>query len=614
MFNAALDSPGSWFDCLNVGDDYEAKDDRRKDENLVIPGFSVVEIVGIRKINDDHFVHEVRLNRPRTATSVEADANTVGSGSNQAFTGPGDIPKNHSGRIKFAPAMCRFTGNEADTEKIHGRYKAPERTNGGKYTSAEYDAFEEQERLFGQGKRVQLIGTPDGSLKLPSGEDNSDQQFITGWDVMGVYKYRTGEKTKGKKDDEDKTKNLLVMVAPAASAPPPAILFMTKEPITQQSFESATVAVDFIKHVNPNSKTWNQKYWVNYNGVFGHEFKYEFHDENDVNVSASVLITSSANEVKTALEAFSWIGEGNVEVYSPGGLSGRLIIEFVGELAGMEVPKLYRRRIIDTSIPDIPLSTTASGAIYVPEIISYELEPTDMKPSAGENTVTLTPATSNLSGSYFTVGARNLFSHDYETGKRRPWRTEFYDSSYASAGGYSGGPFGYWGAARAYNDSTLYWDGSKIVSGVYYLLQSVYALAYTDDDVLNGPYDRDESGTVVGEATGKYNAKGYDANLLDKNGYDPAGYDVNGLDENGSTWGYFGAWGHFHHGAVSHDTPHKNDHGIDRRFPQWQEYSAGSIGVAVWVDGTGYVVSNIEDRDFYIDTDLIGHRDRTTTY
>ena len=62
-------NPGQWFTCLNVGDDYEAKADRRKDKDLTIPGYSLVEIVGVKLLGQtsdnpssaDHFVLEVRL-------------------------------------------------------------------------------------------------------------------------------------------------------------------------------------------------------------------------------------------------------------------------------------------------------------------------------------------------------------------------------------------------------------------------------------------------------------------------------------------------------------------------------------------------------------------------
>ena len=393
MLNPALDSPGSWFDCLNVGDDYEGKDDRRKDEDLVIPGFSVVEIVGIRKINDDHFVHEVRLNRPRTATAVEADTNTVGSSSNQAFTGPGDIPVWHKGRIKFSPAMCRFVGNEDDTEKIFGRYRAPERTSGGKYTSDEYDAFEAQEKLFGQGKRVQLVGTPDGSLKLPSGEDNSDQQFITGWDVMGVYKYHTGEKTKGKKDDEDKTKNLLVMVAPAASAPPPSVVFLTKEVVTNEVFATGSVAVDLLEYVDPRASDWNHKMLLDFAGVFGHE--YEFELVMNFGTVGPFEIQTDGSDIQAALESLYEIGKGNVKVHSAGERTGRFIIEFIGDLAGVRMPEIRWQRIIHVD-PSPPANLTG-GVPPVPPIHSYVLPDYDFKIKPGTHRVLITPASKPLS-------------------------------------------------------------------------------------------------------------------------------------------------------------------------------------------------------------------------
>lgn len=57
MFDSTQTSPGEWFTCLNVGDDHIAnKSDRRKDSALTIPGHSLVEVLGIRRINDDHFL------------------------------------------------------------------------------------------------------------------------------------------------------------------------------------------------------------------------------------------------------------------------------------------------------------------------------------------------------------------------------------------------------------------------------------------------------------------------------------------------------------------------------------------------------------------------------
>lgn len=71
--------------------------------------------------------------------------------------------------------------------------------------------------------------------------------------------------------------------------------------------------------------------------------------------------------------------------------------------------------------------------------------------------------------------------------------------------------------------------------------------------LLDGPFDRDDSGTVVGEslinpATGlpyeiRYNQHGYNQYGFDVNGYDPAGFDTNGLNADGETWAYYGVCG-----------------------------------------------------------------------
>lgn len=561
MFDSAQDSPGEWFNCLNIGDDYELEADRRSEENLVIPGFSVVEIVGIRKINDDHFVHEVRLNRTRTVTSIAVDADTVGSSSNQAFTGPGDILKGFSGRIKFAPAMCRFTGNEADTDKIYGRYKAPERRNGGMYTSAEYDAFEEQERLFGQGKRVQLLGSPDGSLKLPSGDDNSDQQFLTGWDVLGVYKYHTGEKTKGKKDDDDKIKNLLVMVSPAASAPPPSVIFLTKESITNEVFQAGSVSTDFLEYIDPRSARWNHKMLLDFTGVFGHEYAFEIIDGYG-NIVGPFLISTDGTDIQAALESLWWVGTGNVTVHTPGQQTGRYIIEFVNDLAGVRVSKMYWQRVI--TIDNSPPANLLNGTPDIPPILQYELLEYDYRLLPGVHRVQITPASKSLTPYQRWYGG----GYGYYNG----WGYGY--------GYYPGGDYGYYGG----------WDNGYYGPNGY------------DAAVYAGPFNRDEDGNV--SPVGTYNAAGYNENGYNKDGYDPAGFDINGLNADGETWGYYGVWGHLHTGLASHNQSfdHKNDHGIVNYYANnvYQHTAAGSFGVANWVEGGGYVVTELEQREFWM--------------
>lgn len=86
------------------------------------------------------------------------------------------------------------------------------------------------------------------------------------------------------------------------------------------------------------------------------------------------------------------------------------------------------------------------------------------------------------------------------------------------------------------------------------------------------------------------------------NGYDPAGFDTNGLNADGETWAYYGVWGHLHTGQSHAD--HKNDHGIINQATAnvFQHVAAGSFGVASWVRGGGYVVTEIENREFWLDT------------
>ncbi|QDV53829.1 hypothetical protein [Gimesia fumaroli] len=587
MLNLSIDSPGQWFSCLNVGDKYEAKADRRKEEDLVIPGFSLVEIVGIRKINDDHFVHEVRLNRERTDRSIESDKNSVGSSANQGFTGPGDILANHKGRFKFSPAMCRFTGSEEDTDKIYGRYKAPKRTSGGRYSPADYDYFERQEELFGQGQRVQLLGSPDGSLKLPSGDDNSDQQFITGWDVLGVYKYNTGEKINGKKEDDDKTKNLLVMVAPASSSPPPSVIFMTKEDVTNEVFRAGSVAVDLLEYVDPRSPRWNHKFLLDFTGVFGHEYAFEIRDQHG-NFIGPFLISTDGSDIKAALESLWWVGAGNVTVHTPGQRTGRFIIEFINELAGTRVSALYWQRVITVSTN--PPENLLGGVPQVPPIQLYDMVEFDYRIIPGVHRVQITPASKPLSYYQRWYGGGGYYSGYYGWGY-----------GYGYYGGWGGGPLGYFGGN--------YYDGAG------YAYDGYYGPNGYDAALFAGPYDRDENGEI--SSSGTFNEHGFNQYGYNKDGYDPAGFDVNGLNANGETWGYYGVWGHLHTGLLSHQesVEHKNDHGIVNNYANniYQHTAAGSFGVANWVEGGGYVVTELENREFWMHV-TEGNYSRITTY
>ncbi|WP_339730086.1 hypothetical protein [uncultured Gimesia sp.] len=608
MLNPAIESPGEWFSCLNVGDYYEDEDDRRKDKELVIPGFSIVEIVGIRKINDDHFVHEIRLNRQRTNSGYEVDSSTVGSSSNQAFTGPGDLLINHKGRIKFSPAMCRFTGNESDTDKIYGRYKAPER-NSGKYTPAEYDEFEYQERIFGAGVRAQLLGSPDGSLKLPSTEDDSDQQFISGWDVLGVYKYNTGEKTNGKKDDDDKTKNLLVMVSPAVSAPPASVVFLTKEAITNQAFETGSVAVDLLEYVNPRSANWNHKFLLEFSGVFGHEFAFEIRDGSGTFVGP-FLISSDGTDIQAALESLSWVGKGNVTVRTPGQRTGRFIIEFIGDLAGIRVNGLYWQRIIEIGTPPANL---LGGVPEVPPITLVEIVEYDYRIKPGTHRVQITPASRPMSHYqrwYGTGYGGYGYGYNYAYGY-------YGGGDYGYYGGWGGGPLGYYGGN--YYNGYGYFDQYN---------NGYYGPNGYNSGFFAGPFEYDMDGNHIGPQpnvldsqgnripnTNAYNSSGYNEAGFDKDGYDPAGFNSNGLNADGDTWAYYGVWGHLHSGNASHDLDHQNDHGIvnNRVGNVFQHTAAGSFGIANWVDGGGYVVTELEQREFWMDV-TEGNVSRVTTY
>lgn len=117
-----------------------------------------------------------------------------------------------------------------------------------------------------------------------------------------------------------------------------------------------------------------------------------------------------------------------------------------------------------------------------------------------------------------------------------------------------------------------------------------------------GPYEFDADGNP--SASGPYNAQGYNSNGFDKNGFDPGGFDANGLNADGKTWGYYGVWGHLHTGTTTHanSSDHKNDHGIVNFYANnvFQHTAAGSFGVANWSEGGGYVVVELEQREFWM--------------
>lgn len=588
MFDPSQTSPGEWFNCLNVGDDHiEDKKERRKDEDLLIPGFSVVEIVGIRRINDDHFVHEVRLLSQQSEARTDSDY--VGSNSNQAFTGPGDILKGHAGRMKFPPAMCRFKEDSIETanDKIFGRYKAPERVPGSKFTDKEHDAFEQQERLFGTGNVTKLLGSPTGELQLPQDDDNSGQFTHVGWNVLGIYKYTTGEKTKGKKDDEDGTKNLLAYVAPAAQSPPPSVVFLTKEDITNQVFQTGSVAVDLLEYVDPRSASWNHKMLIDFSGAFGHEYAFEISTGFQGDTIGPFLISTDGKDMQAALETLPWVGKGNVTVNTPGVRTGRYIIEFVGDLAGTRVNGLFWRRVI-TIDPNPPINLI-HGAPEIPPTPLYEIPEYDFKLIPGNHSVLITPASRPLTNQQRWYGAGGYYGGFY--GGWGYGYGYYPGGDYGYFGGWGGGPLGYFGGN--------YFGGlgyNYFGSGGFYGPGGYNVTFYV------GPYEFDADGNP--SSVGPYNSQGYNANGFDKNGFDPGGFDASGLNADGKTWGYYGVWGHLHTGTPTHanGSDHKNDHGILNFYANnvFQYTAAGSFGIANWSEGGGYVVVELEQREFWM--------------
>lgn len=591
MFDSTLESPGEWFSCVNIGDDHIAdKNARRKDKDLLIPGHSLVEIIGIRNINDNSFMHEVRL----------PVGDTIGE--NYAFTGHAGIQKGYQGRMKFAPAMCRYEGDESDTEKIFGRYVRP-RTS--KLSASTLDKYEQ---LFGDGTIQTLIGDPKGHLKLPT---NAFQRNQAGWNVHGIYKYKTGIK----KEDDDQTKNLLAYVAPAAQPTPPSIVFLTKEDITNQVFQTGSVAVDLLEYVDPRSANWNHKFLLDFAGAFGHEYLFQLVVHRDGAIGR-FEIQSDGSDIQAALESVSWIGEGNVKVHSPGTRTGRFIIEFIGDLAGTRVPDMSWQRIIDID-PDPP--GNLKGNPSVPPIIQYPLYEYDYRILPGVHSVQITPASKPLSHYQRWHGSGGYFGGGYYNDYNLGWGY-YGGGDYGYFGGYGGGPLGYFGGG--YHPGT----GAGIAGGLgnygpYGVLSSHYLGPFNIDadgnTVDSGSletttitvhvYDRtysfgvtytgyDLAGNILYNSAG-YNIKGYDID-----GYDPGGFDVNGLDADGKSWGYYGVWGHLH---LSTAHSHRNDHGIVNRAAHevFQYTAAGSFGIANWAEGGAYVVVELEHREFWMHTE-----------
>ena len=392
MLDDTKSSPGEWFDCVNVGDDYEEKADRRKDSALVIPGYSLVEVVGIRKINDDHFVHEVRLPVGEAAVgqdeATDADGNVpkyVTNGINFMFTGQGPIEKLYKGRVKYAPTLVRYEGDSSDNAKVFGRYV---REPNSKLSGTIEDGLE---KLYGTGTVQQLVGDPKGHLKLPNDLTKASmfkiQHQMLGWNVHGIYKYHTGEKTKGKKDDEDSTKNLLAFVAPANQlVPPPPIHYVTKEPFSTYIlkeylsglYDGYGVATDEDLDLDGDSRE-GQKYAVMVDGdnPVPVSVLHKDPDGNDKMLISFVgddiqgvvkLATGGVETTEISLSAATVtpdyiaakIGELpgiNAEDLKVSIWPGRWLIEFAGELSGLEFD-LFEVDILETSDFEVHVTKT----------------------------------------------------------------------------------------------------------------------------------------------------------------------------------------------------------------------------------------------------------------
>tara|TARA_R110002124_G_scaffold283216_1_gene458980 strand:+ start:9694 stop:11031 length:1338 start_codon:yes stop_codon:yes gene_type:complete len=355
-FNSAKSSPGEWFTCLNVGDDKIIdKDSRRKDSDLLIPGHSLIEIVGIRTLNADTPVFEIRLPVGDTAAgqteTADEDGNFpkyVTNGINFAFTGPKVIPKGHMGRIKYAPAFVRYEGDASDNEKIFGRYVRPENS---RLSDATLDNLEQ---LYGTGTVQQLIGDPAGHLKLPNDLTKASrfkiQHQLLGWNVHGIYKLTTGVK----KEDKDSTKNLLAFVAPANQLGPlTPVRFITHEPystFTVRSYGSTSYDYDadnragqeYYMMVDGEVKIpcslfyWdpdgNSKQMIEIKGdSINAEIKLvlEGYETEPFSLLNQYLTESS---LTTLIENLPNVGKGNVSVSL---WPGHWLIEFIGDLAGV---------------------------------------------------------------------------------------------------------------------------------------------------------------------------------------------------------------------------------------------------------------------------------------
>lgn len=361
MFDQSQTSPGQWFPCLNVGDDKIVdKDSRRKDKDLLIPPHSLVEVLGVRKLNDDHIVHEIRLPIGITAPGQTEVADEKGivpkyvtNGINYAFTGPSSIAKDYQGRISYAPAFCRYEGDASDNDKIFGRYVRPENS---RLSAATLDGLE---LLYGTGTIQQLIGDPAGHLKLPNDLNKASrfkiQHQLLGWNVHGIYKVTTGNK----KEDKDTTKNLLAFVAPANQiAPPTPVRFITHEPYSTYMLRSYAadsydldgdsrisqkyaVMVDGEVKVPCSLFYWdpdgNCKQMITFSGdTVSGQLKLAIDGYETETISFGSSLPSEAT-LTAALEALPNIRAGNVKVSV---WPGQWLVEFIGDLAGTFVDRI----------------------------------------------------------------------------------------------------------------------------------------------------------------------------------------------------------------------------------------------------------------------------------
>ncbi|QDT94352.1 hypothetical protein [Gimesia algae] len=386
MFDSSQDSPGQWFTCLNVGDDMIVdKDSRRKDKDLLIPPRSLVEVVGIRNLNDDHLVHEIRLpvgiTAPGQNETPGEDGNVpkyVTNGINYAFTGPASIGKGYQGRMTYTPAFVRYEGDESDNEKIFGRFV---RDPNSRLSDATLDGLE---KLYGTGIVQQLVGDPAGHLKLPNDLTKASrfqiQHQLLGWNVHGIYKLTTGVK----KEDKDSTENLFAFVAPANQlAVPPPIHFITKEPYSNyvvRTYESDSYDYDgdlrsgqkYAVRVDGDNPVpvsvlhkdtgGNDKMWVSFVGddVNG-SIKLAMGDSE----TSKISLTSSVLTPAYLAEKIGELPGIDAEDLKVSIWPGRWLIEFAGKLAG---------QVFDEFEVDIPEAAVFDVYVFKTDLADAEMD------------------------------------------------------------------------------------------------------------------------------------------------------------------------------------------------------------------------------------------------